>query len=285
MKKIVIVLVIVSCILKLDAQQNINDYKYVIVEKQFHFQSEPNQYDLNELTRFLFKKHGFEAILESDIYPDDLKSNFCLALQSEIVAKGFLKTTVTISLKDCNNNVIFQAEGSTKEKDFSKLYSYAIRDAFEKFNKLKYSYMPKEEIVNNPKTANVDQSLKKNSDEVEKLKAEIEELKKDKEEKATKLEDRTTKELKKIPEPIKVVEPKPSKANEAYFKAQATHNGYNLVNSVTNKVVYTLTKTGLDNVFILNGDNGIMYKKDGKWMIEYVKESTTVVEMLDIVFQ
>ena len=81
MKKLLMILIFASCFLKITAQHSINDYKYVIVEKQFHFQSEPNQYNLNELTRFLLKKNGFRPILESDIFPNDLKSNYCLALQ------------------------------------------------------------------------------------------------------------------------------------------------------------------------------------------------------------
>ena len=58
MKKLLMILIFASCLLKITAQHSINDYKYVIVEKQFHFQSEPNKYNLNELTRFLLKKNG-----------------------------------------------------------------------------------------------------------------------------------------------------------------------------------------------------------------------------------
>jgi hypothetical protein len=272
MKKVLMILMFASCFLKMTAQHNINDYKYVIVEKQFHFQTEPNQYNLNELTRFLLKKHGFKPILESDIFPNDLKSNYCLALQCEVKANGFLKTTVTVSLKDCNNNVLFQAEGSTKEKEFDKVYSYGIRKAFENFDVLDYKYEPNDAIVNNTDTK-VNNSKKDDSAEVEKLKAEIEILKKEK-----------MTELKETPKPEKEAEKAKIKKKTTILEAIATDNGYNLVNANSKKVIFVLTKTGMDNVFTVKGNNGIVYKKDGQWQREYTKGKKTVVEILSIIF-
>ena len=272
-------LVFLSCFLKINAQFSINDYKYVIVEKQFHFQNEPNEYNLNELTRFLLKKHGFRPVLESDIFPDDLKSNYCLALQCEVSAKGFLKTTVTVALKDCNNNIVFQAEGTTKEKDFNKVYSYGIREAFENFKGMNYNYIPKNNTTVSSTPTKEEKPAKNDSAEVEQLKAEIEELKK---EKAKVVEDNS----KKIEEIKPTIEDnsKKIKTNNSYFEAVTTDNGYNLVNAENKKVVYVLTKTGMDNVFTVKGNNGIIYKKDGKWMLEYTKGKKTVVEILNIIF-
>ena len=274
MKKLLMIIIFASCFLKITAQHSINDYKYVIVEKQFHFQSEPNQYNLNELTRFLLKKNGFRPILESDIFPNDLKSNYCLALHCEVIAKGFLKTTVTITLKDCNNNLLFQAEATTKEKDFDKVYAYGIREAFESFNVLEYNYVPNNAIVNNTATTVEEPEINETA-EVEKRKAEIVELKKEKEEKAVKLEEDTIKKIKE--------EPKTEKES-SYLEAVTIDNGYNLVNVENKKVLHVLIKTGMENVFTVKGDNGIVYKKEGKWMREYKKGKKTVVEILNIIF-
>jgi len=119
MKK-ALLLILFICFANTYAQNSLNDYKYVIVEKQFHFQTEPNQYNLNELTRFLLKKNGFRPILESDIFPNDLKSDYCLALQSEVKASGFLKTTVSITLKDCNNNILYGHQEPQKKRILTK---------------------------------------------------------------------------------------------------------------------------------------------------------------------
>jgi len=151
-----------------NAQTSLNDYKYVIVEKQFHFQNDDNEYNLNELTRFLFKKHGFRPILTSDIYPDDLKSNYCLALTSEVIAKGAFTTKITIILKDCDNNILFTCEGKTKEKEFKKAYNIGIRNAFEHLKNINYKYIPNEDVIAKEDTS---------KDEIEELKAEIKSLK------------------------------------------------------------------------------------------------------------
>lgn len=279
MKKVLLFLIFVSCIFKINAQFSINDYKYVIVEKQFHFQNEPNEYDLNELTRFLLKKHGFRPVLEGDIFPDDLKSNYCLALQCEVSAKGFLKTTVTVALKDCNNNIVFQAEGTTKEKDFNKVYSYGIREAFENFKTLNYNYIPKKNTSTSITTTEEVKPVKENSAEVEKLKAEIEELKKAKE----KAEENASKKIEEAKPKIEDNSEK-IKTKSTYFEAVTTDNGYDLVNAENKKVIYVLTKTGMDNVFTVKGNNGIVYKKDGKWILEYTKGKKTVMEILNIIF-
>lgn len=279
MKKVLLFLILVSCIFKINAQFSINDYKYVIVEKQFHFQNEPNEYDLNELTRFLLKKHGFRPILESDIFPVDLKSNYCLALQCEVSAKGFLKTTVTVALKDCNNNIVFQAEGTTREKDFNKVYSYGIREAFENFKTLNYNYIPKKNTTTSITTTDEVKPVKENSVEVEKLNAEIEELKKAKE----KVDENASKKIEEVKPTIEDNSEK-IKTNSTYFEAVNTDNGYDLVNAENKKVIYVLTKTGMDNVFTVKGNNGIVYKKDGKWILEYTKGKKTVMEILNIIF-
>ncbi|PTM09815.1 MAG: hypothetical protein DA407_04950 [Bacteroidetes bacterium] len=283
MKKALLILILMSCFLKVTAQHSINDYKYVIVEKQFHFQTEPNQYNLNELTRFLLKKNGFRPILESDIFPNDLKSNYCLALNAEVKASGFLRTTVTITLTDCNNNVMFEAESTNKEKEFDKAYSYGIRMAFEDFKVLKYNYVPNEAIVNKADTEIIDAS-KDDSVEVEKLKAEIEELKKVKEVKKTKLEENTTKELKGNSNAKKDVVKEIVKKESPSLEAVAIDNGYNLIDIDSKKIVHVLVKTGMDNVFTVKNNSGIVYKKDGKWVREYTKENNTVVEILNVDF-
>jgi len=276
------ILIFASCFLKMAAQNSINDYKYVIVEKQFHFQNEPNQYDLNELTRFLLKKKGFRPILESDVFPDDLKSNYCLALQSEVKASGFLRTTVTIVLKDCNNNIMFKADGTTKEKDFDKVYSYGLRKAFEDFDVLNYNYKPNGAIASKTVVNNTEDA-KDDSAEVEKLKAEIKDLKKEKAKKESDLKETRTKLKGKSNSKKESKITKPKKA-DTYLEAVAIDNGYNLVNSNSKKVIHVLVKTGMDNVYTIKGNNGIVYKKEGKWVREYTKGKKTLVEVLNVEF-
>ena len=65
------------------SQENINDYKYVIIPNQYSFVSSPDQYQLNSLTKFLFDKYGYTAFLQSEELPQDLRNNSCLLYTSD----------------------------------------------------------------------------------------------------------------------------------------------------------------------------------------------------------
>lgn len=295
MKKAILALsLILVCLTFSKAQSSINDYKYVIVEKQFHFQNEVNEYNLNELTRFLFRKHGFRPILDSEVFPKDLRSNYCLALKSEIIVKGVLRTKAIITLKDCDNNIIFTSiEGITKEKDLERAYNIVIRKAFESFNNINYKYTANKNILAKVEnTENIEQEQKAKK-EIEKLKQEIKTLKEEKvdvvkdeiplikEEKETKVEEKLE-EIKEIPkEPSK---PVIIKEVENYLMSEATYNGFKLINSISKDIEYTIYKTDINNVFIIKGKSGIIYKKKNRWIREYFDGDKTMIEFLDIRF-
>lgn len=266
------------------SQTSLNNYKYVIVENQFHFQKEANEYNLNQLTMFLFKKHGFRPIFDSEIYPEDLRSNYCLALTSTIVAKGAFITKITIVLKDCNNNVVFSSEGKTKEKEFKKVYSIGIRKAFEQFENINYKYIPKADIIAEGNTSN---------DEVEELKAEMKSLKTEQIKISKKTKDIEENEemyiLQKANNELKEISKNPTETinveeAKSYLKANSITNGFQLINSLSNEIEYVLRKTGMKNVFILKDKNGVIYKKDNDWVREYVDGDKTIIEFLDIRF-
>ncbi len=129
------------------AQQSVNDYKYVIVPEGYMFLKENDGYQLNSLTKFLFKKYGFEAYMRGDELPDDLKRNGCKGVRADVKKKpGLLKTKLIVDLIDCNGKVIFSSkEGVSREKDFKKSYHEALRDAFKDVDYLNYKYNGKQE--------------------------------------------------------------------------------------------------------------------------------------------
>lgn len=241
MKRIGLTIVLLMSIFCGYAQHNLNDYKYVIVEKQFHFQNEENQYDLNEFVRFLFKKNGFNPILTSDIYPDDLKRDYCLALTSEIKAKGALRTKVYLTLRNCNNEIVFKSEGVTKEKSFDKAYMKGIRNAFDAFEDIYYVYTPKE-----------------NNDEKEDIAITAEVVKN---------------EVSQISFDSNIV-----------LKAIPTKGGYDL-KDVNGNTIYQIIKSQRDDMFFLNNNQGVLYKKeDNKWVREFMKDGVATTEILHIEF-
>lgn len=259
---------------EVSAQFNLNDYKYVIVEDQFHFQNEANEYKLNGLVRYLFRKHGFTAIIEGETLPEDMINNYCLALTSEVKVKGALRTKAQIILKDCQNNVVFMsAEGVTKEKDFARAYDLAIRKAFESFEGLNYRFIAKETEDSSKATSEANTSVNDMTKDETTVDMPTKRIKKpvinDKE--ASEETDGS---------PKAVVNE--LNANKT-FTAEVTNNGYQLIDNITKDVTYKIYKTDLDGIFLVQS-GGMIYKKGRFWVHEYIVEGEAKTVTLDISF-
>ncbi|UMB61934.1 hypothetical protein MHL31_07000 [Lutibacter sp. A80] len=124
------------------AQKSINDYKYIIIPKQYEFQKSEDSYQINSLTKFLFERAGFTAYFSTDKFPEELANNGCMALKGIINNEsGMFSTKLNIDLVDCYNNTIFSTQQvKSKIKDYKKAYQVTIREAFEDIEALNYSY-------------------------------------------------------------------------------------------------------------------------------------------------
>ena len=125
-------------------QKTLNNYKYIIVPERYDFLKSKNQYQLNSLTKFLFKKEKFTALSAIDKKPRDLVKNPCLGLRANVISSsGMFATKLQVELKDCENKLIFLSkEGKSKEKGYRKGHHEALRSAFESFSDLNYTYSP-----------------------------------------------------------------------------------------------------------------------------------------------
>ena len=139
--------------------QDLNTYKYVIVPSGFDFLKEPNQYQLNELTKFLLEKNGFEVYIEDEELPIELNQNRCKALLANVKNNsGWFSTNLVVVLKDCKNNELFiSEEGNSREKDYKTSYQEALRNAFESFEALNYKYEGEGSVAPVQKPGNVGQ--------------------------------------------------------------------------------------------------------------------------------
>lgn len=234
----------------LGTAQTVNDYKYVIVPDKFDFFKESNKYDLNALSEFLFTKYGFQTVMANQGFPADLVNNRCNALLANVEEiKGFLITKLKVTLKDCNGKVLFDGvEGKSKEKDFKKAYTEALRNAFKSVEALHYTYSGKEtgtSVSATPLTS------------------------------AVKVD--ATVPLTKLVPAVKV--------NENYLFAQPINSGYQLVDT-SPKVVLKIYKTTQPDQYIAVGDEyqGVLYKKENKWLLEYYKNDKLIVESVLIKF-
>ncbi|MFL1011788.1 hypothetical protein [Flavisericum labens] len=272
------------------SQNSINNYKYIIVPRSYNFLKEANQYQLNALTQFLFNKHGFEAFMEGSDYPEDLIRNRCLALNSDLIKEsGLFKTKLILTLKDCNGQAVFTSKiGESREKDYKSAYNLALRDAFESIEALDYNYKP---IENSPSMSATEAPAKnETAAEIEQLKQEIKKLKG-----AAKIESseevNAAMSQKKQKEIMEMVESRNQKGSEIKLKislapvlyAQKTENGFQLIDT-TPKVVYKIKKTGQENLFLVEGENAVIYKQGDNWIYEYNTDEGVKQKELNIKF-
>lgn len=230
------------------SQKKLNNYKYIIVPEQFGFLNEKDQHQLNSLSVFLFNKYGFTAIIEGGDYPEDLSNNRCLALDSDVIkAPGLFKTKLSILLKDCKGQVVYTSkEGLSMEKDYKKGYTEALRNAFKNLKVLNYKYEP---MQTGAKPTFVSKPIPS--------------------------------------KPQKIIKKKElvsgDKNSSSVLYAQAIDNGFQLVDS-SPKVVYLIKNTSLENVFIVENKNAIIFKKEDQWFLEYYSTNTLQQQKLNIKF-
>ena len=280
LKRIIFTLVLCNLVNIGFSQSNLNDYKYVIVPTKYDFLIGADQYQLNSLTKFLFNKYGFTAIMEDEPFPEDLANNRCLAMDAKVEKEsGLLKTKLKVSLKDCNNSVLFTSQlGESREKEFAKAYNLSLRDAFKSFAGINYSYKPNESI-----TSLTSKNETSDVSEVEKLKEEIKTLKEKK--KIQVPEVTPTVAQAEQPQPKLIIKETPQVQTEAsnILYAQAIANGFQLVDS-SPKVVYKIKATGLSNVFFVEGKQAIIYKLEANWIIEFYENNSLKSKILNIKF-
>jgi len=129
--------------------QNNSGYDFVVLSDRFEFLSETNQYNLNELAKFLIAKKGFSAYFYTENKPIEYHIDPCKVLKMDITKERiFLGTKLKITIKDCNETIIAQSEGVSKEKLHKTAYNYALREAFDLL------YIPAKKIEENIKNIN-----------------------------------------------------------------------------------------------------------------------------------
>lgn len=252
------------------AQKQLNAYKYVIVPKKFDFLKSENQYRLNELVEFLFKKHNFNAFMEGSDYPKDLKLDRCLALRTGVLKeKGVFVTKLKLVLKDCDDKIVYTSKlGESREKEYKTSYNLAIRDVFNKsFARSTYKYDPALRVNALANRTAAVQDVKEDAQEIKKLRAEIAVLKTQKQE----------------PTAPSVQSLSEQKAVTDVLYAQAKGNGFQLVDS-SPKVIFKIKNTGLNKVFLVEGKNAIIYEKENNWFLEYYENETLKRKPLNLKF-
>ncbi|MBO9564015.1 MAG: hypothetical protein J7621_14625 [Niastella sp.] len=236
------------------AQTSINNYKYVVMPEKFDFLKDANQYGLNFLTKALLENKGFTVYFDNQELPKEIATDRCTALKAEVAQrKAIFATNLTLTLKDCQGNVIFKSkEGKSREKDWATSYNEALTDAFKSLADVPYTYA-------GPAATTSPRPIETPA---------------------------TTQPITQPATPVTTTPATPeSKEATGTLYAQATANGFQLIDT-TPKIVMSLLKTSAADSFIATKgtSNGIVFKKNGEWVFEYYLENKLIAEKLLIKF-
>ena len=212
---------------------------------------EENQYRLNTLTKYNFINAGFVAFYAEETLPAEYNDR-CSVLRANVEKEnGFLVTKLYITLRDCNDKVVFKsAVGRSKEKEFKLAYADALNEAFKSIYDLQYKYSG---VTVKTQEAVVQQTV---------IAPAV---------------------AKAIPAEVTKSAVILNDVNMLY--AQATATGFQLIDS-TPKVVMKLMKTSQPNSFIAIRDaiQGSLILKENQWFFEYYKNDQLVSERVNVKF-
>jgi len=234
------------------SQTTINNFKYVLVPQKFDFLKDEDEYGLNSTTKALFEQKGFVVFWSNQNLPQLLAANKCTALIAEVTQrKAIFTTNLTVLLKDCSGTIIFKSkEGKSREKEYNVAYDEALRDAFSSLNNVPYKYDSSVTI----QQAQISAVTSATSTQV----------------------------------PVSAQQTAADISGTLY--AQVIPNGYQLIDTTPKKVLMLL-KTSMQDCFlsetgagVSNGPNGIVFKKNGDWFLEYYKDGTLISQKLEIRF-
>ena len=278
MKNTLLVLLFIGSSM-LYAQDELNEYKYIIVPKKFeHFKRE-NQHQTSTLVKYLLVQKGLPAIYD-DALPEELGNNRCLALIVGMEEESSLfSTKLKLLFKDCNAKEIYTTEqGRSKLKEFKAAYSEALREAVASMDEIDYKFSAKKEMKRIPgqlitETVEENTTLGKQNKVVKQIATVEEQSYKNQEPVALPKNSGTS------PKEVVQVE-----SSDVWY-AQEIANGYQLVDS-TPKIRMKIFKTSMTNVYLGEQDTtkGLVYTKNGTWFFEYYSQGKLIMETLNIKF-
>ncbi len=147
MKKLFLSIILVFvCFTSLVAQNKLNKYPAVLIPKQFNFQTEPGEYNLNTIIKSSFTKYNFKAYINGEDIPDNIDP--CDVLHLDVSKKGLLVNKMSLIFNDCYGKEIYTSiEGKSRLKEFDKSYYEAIGLALKDDNIVHHKYIPEKKVI------------------------------------------------------------------------------------------------------------------------------------------
>lgn len=276
MKKIITLFFLIASV-SIFAQEDLNNYKYIIVPKQFDAFKEVNQYQTSTLVKYILENQGFNVFYDDDL-PIELSANRCLGLLTVLVNGSNMFTTKTaIAFKDCNSKIVYTtAEGTSKIKEYKGAYNEAIKETFNSLNNFKYKYA---EQSSEPVVVSFKNDVKNIAPKVQETVIEEDRV-------VEVVANASAKKNEVTAVKPTVIASKILNTPEQVFYAQSIENGYQLVDS-TPKIVMKMFSTSKPNMYLAEDstkNSGMVYTENGEWFFEYYEAGKLIKKNLSIKF-
>ncbi len=132
MKKISIFLSIILIVLA--KAQNLSDYKYIVIPKEFNGFKADKSYGLNIILENSLKKKKYIILSETkDAWPFDANVNSCKVFNANVLEdKSMFRNKIILEFKDCKGQLIFTQKSSSSIKEFEPGFQDALKQAIVK---------------------------------------------------------------------------------------------------------------------------------------------------------
>jgi len=122
---------------------NLNNYKYVIIDYKVYPNGNKDIYEIGNLLYNELKSYGFTILMENQNLSSDFKDNPCLAVvctydETFSSSKG---NSVTFTFKNCKDEVVYlNKETRFISDNSSTYYQYTAKSALRPIKKIDYKY-------------------------------------------------------------------------------------------------------------------------------------------------
>ena len=129
--------------------QTLDGYKYLYIPTLTYNNGETDIWNIAGMLKTWFANKGLIVLTDNSILTDELKKDPCLLLTCEIHHTNIVSGTnkVTITLKNCKQEVVHTKTGSSMGWSLQDDYNKATKRAFEEVNSMKYAFNPAKTVI------------------------------------------------------------------------------------------------------------------------------------------
>ena len=129
--------------------QKLDGYKYVYVPTLTYTNGGTDIWNISGMLRIWFSNKGFMVLTENSPTTEELKNDPCMLLTCEVNHTNIVSGTnkVTITLKNCKQEVVYISTGGAMGLSLQADYNKATKRAFEEVNSMKYAFNPEKTIA------------------------------------------------------------------------------------------------------------------------------------------